>query len=249
MVSKGMVKQASRLVVFTIIPALAVGVAVLDATVAAVANPVSSPASFTPPKTGTPTDTRSGTSRGDVACFPNQHQEALLFTPLVPPSSHGLTRLSHPSFFVYLPPTSAQELFFSLKDEQQQVQYQTRIKISGHEGILRIRLPQTVSPLEVGKRYQWIATLRCSRQLSPDSPFVMGWIERTAPIKAGLNLTSEPQSVDSYYLQNIWYDSIESLANLKQQQPRDSHLASTWKKLLESVGLGAIAVAPLLTEP
>ncbi|MBD0345660.1 MAG: DUF928 domain-containing protein [Coleofasciculus sp. Co-bin14] len=44
----------------------------------------------------------------------------------------------------------------------------------------------------------------------------------------------------------MWYDAIISLADLRRSQPGDLTVASTWKELLRSVGLEAIATKPLL---
>jgi hypothetical protein len=258
MVNRSVVRQIPQFATLAILETLGSGLVVLAMPLIGAANPKSEPASFIPPKSGVPTDTRSGASRGNAACFPNQHEDSLSLMPLVPPSSHGLTRLSHPSFFVYLPSTSAHEVFFSLKDDQQQIHYQTKIKIVGREGILRIPLPKTASPLEVGKRYQWAASLLCSERLAPDSPFVMGWVERTRnlPVKEIKSTFKTPRKVspieskvDDYYAHGIWYDTLEHLATLKQQQPHDTDLVSSWQDLLDSIGLGAIAAAPLLSQP
>ncbi len=41
----------------------------------------------------------------------------------------------------------------------------------------------------------------------------------------------------------IWYETIATLAQLKQEQPNNSNLLSVWEEILTSVGLGELAQA------
>ena len=44
----------------------------------------------------------------------------------------------------------------------------------------------------------------------------------------------------------LWYDTVTSLVQLREANPNDPQLAEDWTDLLQSIGLDAIAQAPLV---
>ncbi len=88
----------------------------------------------------------------------------------------GLTTVSNPTFWFYIPylPTVSAE--FVLQDAAQQIVYQTPISLSGTPGVVSLPLPSTAPPLEIGKRYRWYFNIYCQPQQPP--VFVYGWIKR-----------------------------------------------------------------------
>ena len=81
---------------------------------------------FEPPGDATPVNTAAGGTRG------NQVEKLVA---LIPDNNHGRTVEPRPTFFVYVPPTSATQVFFSLQDKGRQNHYYTTLAISG-EGVL-----------------------------------------------------------------------------------------------------------------
>ena len=203
---------------------------------------------FNPPGGSAPSG-RGGASRGEIACSSNPNEFSRHFLPLTPvDSKYGLTVSERPTFFVNLPPSSAQKAFFSLKDEQGRVYYQTVLPINKQGGIMRIDLPQSISPLAVDRPYQWGVAALCSGKLKPDSPFVSSWVKRVTPSTTLMNQLTNATPIDRaalYSANGIWYDTLTTLADIRQQQPTNSNLLSTWNKLLNSVGLGEVSVQPL----
>ncbi|MGA7938076.1 MAG: DUF928 domain-containing protein [Kovacikia sp.] len=203
---------------------------------------------FNPPKGGAPKG-RGGASRGDMTCSANPAQFIQRFMPLTPANSnYGLTVAQRPTLFAYVPPTSAQKVFFSLKEENGRVHYQAMLPIGNNGGILRIELPESVPPLMLGKRYQWGVAVACDGRLRPDSPFVSSWIQRVEPASKLVEQASQKPSIEQatmYGTNGIWYDTLATLANLRRQQPDNPTLRSTWSDLLSSVGLKEIAAEPL----
>jgi hypothetical protein len=204
---------------------------------------------FNPPRGGAPRQTIGGASRGDVACSPGTaSQQEQPFTALIPTSNYGLTLSHHPTFLAYIPPTSAQTAFFTLKDESGQVQYQSTFPIPTNGGIVRFTLPTTTPGLEAGKLYQWGMAILCTGRLRPDSPFISSWIKRTQPstnLTNQLAIASPLNRAAAYGANGIWYDTLATLAELRTQKPDNSTLTSIWQKLLESAELGRVAQAPL----
>jgi hypothetical protein len=202
---------------------------------------------FNPPTGGAPSG-RSGASRGDTTCSANPAEFTHRFMPLTPANSnYGLTVVPRPTLFAYIPPSSAKNTFFSLKDDTGRVHYQTTLPIS-KAGILRIEMPASAPPLVVGKRYRWGIAVLCAGKLKPDSPFVSSWIQRVEPSPQLLGKINQSASIEQaalYGTNGIWYDTIATLATLKQQQPGDSKLQSAWSELLSTVGLGAVSSEPI----
>jgi hypothetical protein len=201
---------------------------------------------FNPPRGGAPQQTRGGASRGEV-CVQSPTEIAPQLVALIPPSDQILTLKAHPTFFVYVPPTSAQAAFFSLRNETGQVTYQTTLPIVATGGILRVDLPDTAPALEVGQSYQWGIALLCSGKLRPDSPFVNSWVQRSQP--SGEMVADTAPSLERaalYGSSGIWYDTLSTLADLQQQQPNNAELTTIWQNLLNSVQLNSVSSALLL---
>lgn len=199
---------------------------------------------FNPPSGGAPKG-RGGASRGDAVCSSDPETFIQRFTTLAPSdSNYGLTVSQRPTLFAYIPPTSAQKAFFTIKEEHGRVHHQMMLPIASKGGILRIDLPQSAPPLKLGQRYQWGIALLCKGKLRPDSPFVSSWVQRVelpTSLTGKISPSASMEQVALYGANGIWYDMLATLADLKQQQPNNSGLQSRWSELLSSAGLGAIA--------
>lgn len=204
---------------------------------------------FDPPGDGKPDDTAGGASRDGGTCPQDANALSPSFTPLKPTTHAGLTVAAHPTFFIYVPQTSAQKAVFVLKDEKEDYYYQTVLPIPRTAGILSFRLPDDAPTLEVGKTYQWSFIMVCGEGIRPDSPGVEGRIRRIEPnqaLSSQLKNLSPLERAALYGKNGIWYDTIANLAEQRRSQPNDSTLVATWETLLKSVGLEAIASQPLL---
>ncbi|MEO8890072.1 MAG: DUF928 domain-containing protein [Coleofasciculaceae cyanobacterium] len=209
--------------------------------------------SFEPPDDQkTLDDSRGGASRTTtVKCSQDQAYSPSM-TALTPGSKLGLTVASHPTFFAYIPATSAQQAHFTLKDDHDRGVYQTLLPINSAGGVVSITLPEDKPPLELGKTYSWSVALMC-QPTQTDTPMVRGQVRRVE-LKAGQmpnqinSMMSQKAILEQaalYGKSGIWYDSINLLAKLRQAQPNDQTLATNWVKLLDSVGLEAVANQPL----
>jgi len=202
---------------------------------------------FNPPSGGTPTG-RGGASRGGI-CAGDSTSFTEQFVPITPSNSQsGLTLAERPSFLVNVPKSTAQKIFFILKDESGKIYYQTTLPIDGRHGILQINLPASVSPLEVDKQYEWGVAIICTDKLQPDSPFVSSRIRRVAPSANLVTHLSKASSIDKaklYGTNGIWYDAVTTLARSRKQEPTNTLLQSAWSDLLNQAGLGEIASQPL----
>lgn len=202
---------------------------------------------FEPAGDEQPDDTAGGASRDGGICSQDA-QVGPSVTPLRPATDSELTVAEHPTFFVYVPQTSANKALFVLKDEAENYYYEKTISISRTAGIVSFKLPDDAPALEIGKTYQWSFVVICGEAIRPDNPGVEGRIQRVAanPALSQLKSLSPVQRAALYGKNGIWYDTVTSLAEQRRSQPNDLTLAATWEKLLKSVGLEAIATKPLL---
>lgn len=208
---------------------------------------------FEPPGDGRPDNTAGGASRDGGTCFQDaegaqsQQQVSVGVTPLMPVTSQGLTVAERPTFFVYVPRTSAKQAFFSLRDKNEEYYYQTTLPLANTPGIVSVQLPADAPALQIGKTYQWSFVTICGKNLAVDDPRVEGQIQRIEPNPALLRQIEKVSPLERAALfgsNGIWYDTLSNLAELKRSQPGNSTLTANWENLLKSVGLGAIATKP-----
>ena len=217
------------------------------------ANSIIPTVSFEPPDDQkTVDDSRGGASRPTAVKCSQDQAASPAMTALTPGPKLGLTVASHPTFLVYIPATSAPQAHFTLKDENNRGVYQTLLPISNTGGVFGISLPEDKPPLELGKTYSWSVALIC-QPTQTDTPMVRGQVRRVEPTVQMPNDTNSTRSEKAlleqaalYGKSGIWYDSVNLLAQLRKIQPNDQALATNWVKLLDSVGLDAIANQPLL---
>ncbi|MBK4729446.1 DUF928 domain-containing protein [Oxynema sp. CENA135] len=195
--------------------------------------------------------TAGGATRSQHHCIsPSPSYREL--TLLLPIAQSGLTTAQHPTFFVYVPPTTASQAEFVLRDGYGDGIYQTTVSLGNAPGILRIDLPESLPALEFGHRYQWSFAMICQPSDRLQDWVVDGWIERTEldpQLASQLEGATPLERAAAYGNAGIWYDTLSTLASLRAAQPHSDGLANTWENLLksEAVQLGQIAREPLLS--
>lgn len=203
---------------------------------------------FDPPHENQPQATRGGASRGD-RCAIDSQDISQSFAPLIPASNYGLTTTSHPTLLVHIPATSAKSVFFTVQDENEEEVYQTILPIGSKSGIVILDLPKEAPDLETGKNYKWSFALMCDNKLRPDSPVIQGHIKRVHPelqLATQLENATPLEMAALYGKAGIWYETIATLAKLRQAQPQNQELLTTWNSILNSVGLEQVAKAELV---
>ncbi len=160
----------------------------------------------------------------------------------------GLTLKEHPTFFISISDPSIQKAEFYLIDKQSdKITYQTTVSLSGNPGIVSISIPSDVTPLEPEKIYTWMVAAY-SNQNSVPIDLITGEIQRVERPDLNIKLeTANPLDQAVLYAQNgIWFDTLETLAELKRLQPNNLTIANEWTELLKSVGLDKISTQPLI---
>ncbi len=200
-----------------------------------------------PPKDKKPERTEGAGSRHGGQC-PQDVTLSTTETPslmaLVPKTNTGLILAERPTFWVYLPKTSARQLVLSIREEGTTHHSQTFVPITGGSGIISLQPNHDSPPLEVGKSYQWAVVLVCGERPSPNSPVIASWVRRVAlpqPQPQGKAL----EQAAWHASRGIWYDALEFLAQAQRAQPDNNELLRIWTEFLKSQGLGAITTEPL----
>lgn len=197
-----------------------------------------------PSNIGLPGRREGGASRD--ACY----QSKRTLQALAPADHWGRTLSESPTFFVYMPPHQAEEAEFILEEVvdgkvSRQV-YKTPVSLNQEFGIKAFKpLSNTAAPkLQAGKTYQWTVQLFCQ-----DNPggFVSGIIERIEPsakLMGELEQASPSKQVEIYARENLWYDRLQTLAELRRQD--NTQAFENWQQILSKVGLADLAAEPLV---
>lgn len=151
---------------------------------------------FIPQRQGTPRDSAGGASRDGGVCPNDIGNLGTSVTPFELATNHGFTVAERPTFFVYIPPTVAQDAVFILKDETEDYFYKKTVSLPKQRGLVSFKLPLDAPTLEIDKTYQWSFLLICGQSLRPDSPKVEGKIQRIQPDPALLSKLQPWSPVD-----------------------------------------------------
>ncbi|HBB32606.1 MAG TPA: hypothetical protein DDZ80_18185 [Cyanobacteria bacterium UBA8803] len=197
------------------------------------------------------------TSRGGCSADRNAQPIRLLLPEFVRENQVDVesTIDARPTFFVHIPQTSAPQAEFQLLDDRGKQIYQKTFDLQSTPTVVVISIPNSsdAPSLELGKTYKWKVALNCD----PDDPTVdesgkpqvIGSIKRVEPSVALANELKRNTRRDRpsiFAAAGRWNDTLTSLAQLRIANPNDATLREDWKSLLDSVGLGKIAEAPLL---
>jgi len=133
-----------------------------------------------PPGEGSPDETTgAGTRDGGYCENDNSTEGEPGFSVLMPVENQRIAQ--RPTFSLYIPETVAQKVFFSLKNAEndEEYDYQTIIKLpktaTGSE--FSFPLPEDAPNLQPNTSYQWSISLICQQSLDPNDPTLTGIIE------------------------------------------------------------------------
>ena len=205
------------------------------------------------PSTGTPDDSFSA---GGTRSEPNSNQTCDSTNPslvyLLDSGIRDFTVSAHPIFWFYSPYTVGQigYLEFTLADVQTtKTIYRSKIDLREQSGIMGIALPQEQKyALEPNKDYSWNLQIYCSPTEDQPDIFFEGWLRRL-PITYNLkqDLAAFPAQHYSVYLENnILYDALTNLAQLRQTKPNNSEIMEAWNHLLTDLGKKDLIQQPIL---
>ena len=215
--------------------------------------------SFRPPRgpnAPSPVNTVSGGRRGGPCMISQNPLIALV------PTYGGKTKAEYPTIYWYVPGMSADApapvVEFELTDaNNREVYYSAKYSLTksaqgvvGSPGIMSLKLDHPDS-LKIGQTYRWQLTLRCDANEVDHSQdhFVEGLLERVAPDQNLVNRIQQatPQERIALYADNdLWYEALGTLIELRRERPNDVNVANAWDKLLSFVQKGDIVAKEAL---
>lgn len=165
----------------------------------------------------------------------------------------GVTTVSRPTFFAYVPPTSARQVEFLLQQvrssdrKRDPIVFPKTIEISGKPQIISVQINQDLKP---NVNYRWSFTTICNpNDTSLDSrgnPFIEGLIQwsdlrnQDPKLQQTIQKTPLPKLPELYAANGLWMDALTTLAQLRCQSPSDPNLLTDWTELVNSMELGKI---------
>lgn len=218
---------------------------------------------FTPPKRGYPDGgiTRGGGTRSTPTLCVDPASPPL--APLVPKTAMALTQAEYPRFFWFFPENTASRGEFRLFSVTNQgrglwddtLLYQTEFQISGESGIASLKLPDTLNlpPLEVGQPYRWYVSLMCNPLDPVHNITISGWVERSAlapQVQDRLEQLQGRDRAELFAQEGLWFDALETLADLRCGDPNNPDLLNEWSALLQDddIALANLVETPLLQQ-
>jgi len=191
------------------------------------------------PDISAPGNRESGSTRSTTCIAPDESLMAL-----IPQSNYGLTQSAYPTFYFYLPPTTAEHLKFVLLNEAtNELVYEGQFGIQEGAGIAGVSLPDNgiQQPLVAGESYVWYVSVTCDPTDPSADVVTEGLIARVASQvdTTDADMTELPAL---YAEAGLWFDALAASAALKQD---DSPTA--WNALLDAVELSELMAAELLT--
>jgi hypothetical protein len=165
----------------------------------------------------------------------------------VPSSNVGLTVAERPTFWMYLPQTSAKKVVLTLQSEDNSSHFQWSFPVPSAAGIVSLQPPANAPPLKIGQTYQWAVVLVCGERPSPNDPAIAAWVKRVSPAQSIPQSTALSQAA-WYGEQGLWYDMLTALGKELRSQPTNPDLTDIWANVLKSEGLEIVAMEPLRQE-
>jgi hypothetical protein len=201
---------------------------------------------FTPPNKGQSSGNGTEKPRRTAARSLGNLQAIVPWTETDPvlqrPIHRGHTATSHPVFWLSYDSKSERgkpiEIYLEIRDINTNGQiyfYQNDFSVirDSESNTLPIQLPKDAPPLLSGTEYQWKFIASKNGKLIGET---VGYIER-------LNISPEATSqlsnadlitkAEIYARQGIWHELLDTVAQLKQNNPRDSRFQNAWKNLLQ----------------
>lgn len=169
-------------------------------------------------------------------------------TALVPDTNLGLTLDANPTLWFYIPYASPQdyETEFVLIDTEENDIYKQNFLLPEEPGIVGIQIPEQVA-LEAGASYRWVISIQCNPGNRSGDATVNGWIQRVdQELDDQLASATLEDQLLLYSENDLWYEILTTLAQLRRDQPNDAEIEAAWRELLTASGFSeSVSSAPI----
>jgi hypothetical protein len=168
---------------------------------------------------------------------------------LIPKMYLGLTAMERPTLLFYIPPTLAPTLKLTLKDNSSKTIYTKIIKTPAKTGLFPFKFSEFQETLSLTpfKTYQWTFSLVCDPKDPSADVMVFGSIQRIEldpVLSRELKAVTPGDRVALYATNGLWYDTIATLIEAIQSNPKNSQLPTDWLELLRSEELDKDIITP-----
>uniref|UniRef100_A0ACD5GNS0 DUF928 domain-containing protein n=1 Tax=Desertifilum tharense IPPAS B-1220 TaxID=1781255 RepID=A0ACD5GNS0_9CYAN len=205
-----------------------------------------------PDNLGLPGRREGGGTRSPCLIQDSPHIQAI-----VPKSLVGKTASANPTFYVYIPPNTAQGAEFGIEDANGKELYSQTIQQSITSGIISFNLPpEQMAQLQPGQDYYWYFQLICDANINQGigsrDDFAEGWIHRVEldeSFQRTLAQTAPRDRINLYAKEGLWYELLDTLAQLRRDATTDTPQAEAeWYSILrhEQVQLNELVQQPLV---
>jgi hypothetical protein len=190
----------------------------------------------TPDGSSTAGGSRTATEIGDV-CSQNKQSIAYLLDSDI----RDNTLTPYPTFWFNIPRHADQNEIaeFALAESQtNKTVYRTKVELQEQAGIIGVALPQKEQyALKADTDYSWRLQVDCQQPEKSGEVILKGWVRRL-PMNPNLasELEASSQKYAIYAQNNILYDALGELIQLRQQNPNDKEIAKAWTEFLADLG-------------
>jgi hypothetical protein len=192
---------------------------------------------YRPPMRGAPSTRVGGGSRG--------LGDAPLTVSVIAPDHTGLTTQSQPSLYWYTSRPVSGEVEVTIIDANGiDPLLETRLAAPEGAGIHAIDLASLGVTLETDVEYSWFVAVVTDPAQRSNDVVASGTIMRIdggRDVAARLANSDPRQQARIYAEQGLWYDAVDSLSGLIDDNPRDAGLRADRDALLAQVGLPTAA--------
>ncbi len=201
----------------------------------------------TPDGSSTAGGSRTEPELGDV-CSQNQQSIAYLLDNDI----RDYTSTPYPTFWFNIPPHAkkiAKAEFALAESETNKTVYRTKVQLKEQAGIMGIALPTKEQyALKPDIDYSWRLQVECQQPGKSSEMLLKGWVRRL-PINPNLasQLESSSQKYAIYAQNNILYDALGELIQLRQQNPNNKEISRAWTEFLADLGKQDLAQQNLFT--
>lgn len=191
---------------------------------------------------GAPKNTTGGGTRSDdQTCLTNEDNEPPLVTLMPNRENKAKTATDTPTFYTYIPTTTATQGEFVLVNADNKEVYYTQFPLPTRPGIIALKIPKTVA-LQPGD-YTWSLMVICDSRYRNRDKYVTGSVEYlglTPELERAMKSKPSLEQAQLYATSRFWFETLETVAQIKQENPQE------WQELLESVGLEMLVDIPIL---
>ena len=181
--------------------------------------PMKTPIVYRDPFVGAPLMRVDGCTRGV--------DDALLTLTVLAPEHVGLTIQEQPTLYWYQSRAANTRFELTiLEGDRENALLEVRMESVPTDGIQKFRLSEHGIKLKVGIEYRWTVAMVIDAENRSRDVVASGVIKRVAaPETLAPRLAKNPQDAAFIYAdEGIWYDSLTSLSDLIDQQPRAQKL-------------------------